>query len=73
MKIHYFHIGGSNMTFTPKWTQIKLDSVTHAYLKAEAVINNQTIPDYIAGLIKQDLQQKGYKLDRSPILVKAAK
>lgn len=51
-----------------KFTQIRLDSVTHAYLKAEAVINDKTIPEYIATLIKKDLTEKGYNLDRTPIL-----
>ena len=49
-----------------KYTQVKLDPVLHAYLKAEAQINNMTLPEYMAQLVKQDLIKKGYIIDRKP-------
>lgn len=46
-----------------KWYQGKIDSRKHAFMKAEAQLNDQTIIDYINSLIEKDLAAKGYDLD----------
>ena len=46
-----------------KTYQGKLDNRIHAFAKAQAQIQNMTIPDYINSLIIKDLQKRGYSLE----------
>lgn len=52
-----------------KYINLQIDAVDHAYLKAEATMHNMNLKDFVALLIKQDLEKKGYNLDRKPQLM----
>lgn len=47
-----------------KWVQFTLAYKTHVLLKAEANKERKTIPQYVMDLIFNDLEERGYQVER---------
>ena len=48
-----------------KWYQGQISKRVHAFMKAEAQINDKTIPEYINELVEADLERKGYAIKKN--------